>query len=119
MFRLLAFLLLVVCLPAAFAETAQPRTGLVLSGGAARGLAHVGVLKALEEQGVRIDAIAGTSMGAVVGGLYAAGYSVAELERLALTSTCPSRWRPTIRKPVGQGVTGCRPTPGWPMACKM
>ena len=85
MFRLLAFLLLVVCLPAAFAETAQPRTGLVLSGGAARGLAHVGVLKALEEQGVRIDAIAGTSMGAVVGGLYAAGYSVAELERLALT----------------------------------
>lgn len=68
MFRLLAFLLLVVCLPAAFAETAQPRTGLVLSGGAARGLAHVGVLKALEEQGVRIDAIAGTSMGAVVVG---------------------------------------------------
>lgn len=31
----------------------------------------------------------------------------------------PSRWRPTIRKPVGQGVTGYRPTPGWPMACKM
>lgn len=62
----------------------RERVGLVLSGGAARGLAHIGVLKALEEQGITIDAIAGTSMGAVVGGLYAAGYSVAELEQLAL-----------------------------------
>ncbi len=77
-------LLLIMLLPSVgFADT-QPRTGLVLSGGAARGLAHVGVLKALEEQGVQIDAIAGTSMGAVIGGLYAAGYSVAELEKLAL-----------------------------------
>jgi NTE family protein len=85
MFRLFSALLLLVALPLAAAEPAQPKVGLVLSGGAARGLAHVGVLKALEEQGVRVDAIAGTSMGAVVGGLYAAGYSVAELERLALT----------------------------------
>lgn len=85
MFRLLSALLLLVALPLAAAEPVQPKVGLVLSGGAARGLAHVGVLKALEEQGVRVDAIAGTSMGAVVGGLYAAGYSVAELERLALT----------------------------------
>ncbi len=77
-------LLLIMLLPSVgFADT-QPRTGLVLSGGAARGLAHIGVLKALEEQGVQIDAIAGTSMGAVIGGLYAAGYSVAELEKLAL-----------------------------------
>lgn len=65
-------------------EIERERVGLVLSGGAARGLAHIGVLKALEEQGIAIDAIAGTSMGAVVGGLYAAGYSVAELERLAI-----------------------------------
>lgn len=65
------------------AEGERERVGLVLSGGAARGLAHIGVLKALEEQGVAIDAIAGTSMGAVVGGLYAAGYSIAELEQLA------------------------------------
>lgn len=65
------------------AEVERERVGLVLSGGAARGLAHIGVLKALEEQGVAIDAIAGTSMGAVVGGLYAAGYSIAELEKLA------------------------------------
>ncbi|ANY88601.1 MULTISPECIES: patatin-like phospholipase family protein [Pseudomonas] len=66
-------------------EAARPKVGLVLSGGAARGLAHIGVLKALEEQGVRIDAIAGTSMGAVIGGLYASGYSVEELEKLATT----------------------------------
>lgn len=79
----LLFLLILLFPQAGFAET-QPRTGLVLSGGAARGLAHIGVLKALEEQGVRIDAIAGTSMGAVIGGLYAAGYSVDELEKLAL-----------------------------------
>ncbi|MFB4369393.1 MULTISPECIES: patatin-like phospholipase family protein [unclassified Pseudomonas] len=82
--RLLVLLLLLTPL-LAIAQDAQPRVGLVLSGGAARGLAHIGVIKALEEQGVRIDAIAGTSMGAVIGGLYASGYSVAELEQVALT----------------------------------
>lgn len=65
-------------------EAVRPKVGLVLSGGAARGLAHIGVLKALEEQGIKIDAIAGTSMGAVVGGLYASGYKIDELEKLAL-----------------------------------
>lgn len=65
-------------------EPPKPRIGLVLSGGAARGLAHIGVLKALEEQGIKIDAIAGTSMGAVIGGLYASGYKIDELEKLAL-----------------------------------
>jgi NTE family protein len=59
----------------------RPRIGLVLSGGGARGAAHVGVLKVLEEMRVPIDAIAGTSMGAVVGGLYASGMSAAEIER--------------------------------------
>ncbi|MGI3130117.1 patatin-like phospholipase family protein [Halopseudomonas pachastrellae] len=64
---------------------AEPlRTGLVLSGGGARGLAHIGVLKQLEEMNIPIHAIAGTSMGAVIGGLYAAGYSADELEALAL-----------------------------------
>ncbi|WP_417778352.1 patatin-like phospholipase family protein [Stutzerimonas xanthomarina] len=82
MSRLLVLLILLVPV-AGYADT-QPRTGLVLSGGAARGLAHIGVLKALEEHSVHIDAIAGTSMGAVIGGLYAAGYSVEELEELAL-----------------------------------
>lgn len=84
MSRLLLILLLLLPL-SGFADVPQPKTGLVLSGGAARGLAHIGVLKALEENGVHIDAVAGTSMGAVIGGLYASGYSVAELEKLALT----------------------------------
>ncbi|MEO6079392.1 MAG: patatin-like phospholipase family protein [Steroidobacteraceae bacterium] len=62
-------------------DPGRPRIGLVLSGGGARGAAHVGVLKALEEMHVPIDAIAGTSMGAVVGGLYASGMSAAQIER--------------------------------------
>ncbi len=81
--RLLLVLLLLLPL-SALATEARPKIGLVLSGGAARGLAHIGVLKALDEQGIQIDAIAGTSMGAVVGGLYASGYTPAELERIAL-----------------------------------
>ncbi|MBI5269688.1 MAG: patatin-like phospholipase family protein [Burkholderiales bacterium] len=59
----------------------RPRIGLVLSGGGARGLAHIGVLKVLERQGVPIDAIAGTSMGAIIGGLYASGMTAGEIER--------------------------------------
>ena len=83
--RLLSCLLLCLCPLMLFAaEAPRPKVGLVLSGGAARGLAHVGVLKALEEQGIHIDAIAGTSMGAVIGGLYASGYKIDELEKLAL-----------------------------------
>jgi NTE family protein len=57
-----------------------PRIGLALGSGSARGLAHIGVLRAIEEAGVRIDAIAGTSMGAFVGAMYAAG-RLRELER--------------------------------------
>lgn len=60
-----------------------PRIGLALSGGGARGLAHVGVIEVLEEAGIPISAIAGTSMGAYVGALYAAGCGPAELESLA------------------------------------
>src|SRR4249919_2508509 len=60
----------------------RPKIGLVLSGGGALGVAHIGVLKALEELRIPIDCIAGTSMGSVVGGLYATGYSPAELEKI-------------------------------------
>ncbi|HET9821375.1 MAG TPA: patatin-like phospholipase family protein [Burkholderiaceae bacterium] len=66
---------------AAQAEPVRPRVGLVLSGGGARGIAHVGVLKVLEKERIPIDAIAGTSMGAIVGGLYASGMSATEIER--------------------------------------
>ena len=55
------------------------KVGLVLSGGGAKGLVHIGVLKVLEEAGMRIDYIGGTSMGAIVGAMYAAGYSAKEL----------------------------------------
>nr|NIP13861.1 hypothetical protein [Pseudomonadales bacterium]NIX07150.1 hypothetical protein [Pseudomonadales bacterium] len=61
---------------------AAPKVVLVLSGGGARAAGHIGVLKALEEFRVPVHGIVGTSMGAVVGGLYAAGHSPAELERL-------------------------------------
>jgi NTE family protein len=85
--HLLAFLLLLLSFTtaAAAAETPQwirPRIGLVLSGGGARGTAHIGVLKVLEELRIPVDVIAGTSMGAIVGGVYAAGSSPAELEAM-------------------------------------
>ena len=57
----------------------RPKVGVVLSGGGAKGAAHIGVLKYIEELGIPIDYIAGTSMGAIVGGLYALGYSPDEM----------------------------------------
>jgi NTE family protein len=59
----------------------RPRVALALSGGGARGIAHIGVLKAFEEHGIPVDAIAGTSMGAVVGSIYATGRTAQELEK--------------------------------------
>lgn len=64
------------------AEGHRPKIGLVLSGGGAKGLAHVGVLKVLEDAGIVPDFITGTSMGSIIGGLYASGYSVAELDSI-------------------------------------
>ncbi|RKD13895.1 patatin [Pelobium manganitolerans] len=78
-------LLLILFLFAANGAYAQ-KVGLVLSGGGAKGLAHIGVLKALEENNIPIDYIAGTSMGGVVGAMYAAGYSPKEIEYIALSS---------------------------------
>jgi NTE family protein len=64
------------------AQQKDLKVGLVLSGGGARGYAHIGALQVLEEAGVRIDYIGGTSMGSIVGGLYAAGYSAGQLEQM-------------------------------------
>jgi len=63
-------------------EQKRPKVGLVLSGGGAKGFAHIGVLKVLEEAGIKIDYIGGTSMGAVVGGLYASGYNASQIDSI-------------------------------------
>jgi len=83
--RIIHALLIIVLLTAASAAPAET-VALALSGGGARGFAHIGVLEVLEEEGLLPDLIVGTSMGAVVGGLYAAGYSPAELKSIALTT---------------------------------
>ena len=74
-------------------KSTHPRVGLALSGGAARGIAHVGVLRALVENDIPIDAIAGASAGALIGGCFAAGVSIERLEEMAATF----RWRHTQR----------------------
>ena len=61
----------------------RPKIGLVLSGGGAKGLAHIGVLKAIDRSGLKIDYIAGTSMGAIVAAMYAAGYSGEQIEEMS------------------------------------
>src|SRR2546421_7646054 len=81
--RALAALLAAASLIAAAADApspARPRIGLVLGGGGARGGAHLGVLEVLEELRVPVDCIAGTSMGALAGGAYAAGVSPADIQ---------------------------------------
>ena len=78
---LLALVLLAAAISAVSTATATPRIGLVLSGGGARGAAHIGVLEVLEEMRIPVHAIAGTSMGAIVGGTYASGVPAAEMGR--------------------------------------
>lgn len=63
-------------------ENSSPKVGLVLSGGGAKGLAHIGVLKVIDSLGVKVDYIAGTSMGAIVGSLYASGYTGKQLDSI-------------------------------------
>ncbi len=67
-------------------DLGRPRIGLVLSGGGARGLAQIGVLKVLEEHRIPVDAIVGNSLGSVIGGMYASGYSTAQIESIAVTT---------------------------------
>ena len=67
-------------------SSTRPKIGLVLSGGGAKGLAHIGVLKVLEEVGIRPDYITGTSMGGILGGLYAIGYNANDLSEIDLNT---------------------------------
>ena len=78
--KFLLLCLLTLFFVSSFAE--RKKVGLVLGGGGAKGVAHIGVLKVLEEAGVPIDYIAGTSMGAIVGGLYAVGYDARQIDSL-------------------------------------
>ena len=77
---LLLWLVGLMLVPSVMAE--RKKVGLVLGGGGAKGVAHIGVLKVLEEAGIPIDYIAGTSMGAIVGGLYSVGYTAAEIDSM-------------------------------------
>src|SRR5678815_4359185 len=82
-------LLFVVSFVSAFSQSApsapRPKLGLVLEGGGALGLAHIGVIQWLEEHRIPVNYVAGTSMGGLVGGIYATGYSAAEVKELVKT----------------------------------
>ena len=86
MYRILLLSLLFFTFLSSFSQNEKPseevKVGLVLSGGGAKGFAHIGALKVIEETGVQIDYIGGTSMGAIIGALYAAGYSANELDSI-------------------------------------
>ncbi|APX99102.1 patatin-like phospholipase family protein [Lacinutrix venerupis] len=82
---IIAILLLTIANTNLFAQEKtekEPKVGLVLSGGGAKGLAHIGALKVIDSLGLRVDYIAGTSMGAIVGALYASGYSGNQLDSI-------------------------------------
>jgi NTE family protein len=84
MLRLPLLLICVLAVAPAEAQTCRPgRTALVLSGGGAKGLAHIGVLRVLDSLGIRPDLVVGSSMGAIIGGMYASGYSGREIDSLA------------------------------------
>ncbi|MFA5296826.1 MAG: patatin-like phospholipase family protein [Lutibacter sp.] len=108
---LLAFILsITISFSQEVTEKKDIKVGLVLSGGGAKGLAHVAVLKVLEEAGVRIDYIGGTSMGAIIGGLYASGYSANQLDSILktldftkiLTDNLPRKSKPFYEKENGE-----------------
>lgn len=84
--RIVTFTVLVLLGVVAVAQPLQrPKVAVVLSGGGAKGFAHIGVLKVLEQEGIPIDIIVGTSMGSIVGGLYSIGYTADEIGNMSLT----------------------------------
>lgn len=89
MMRYICFFLLLVLLSCSDSYGQRKKVGVVLSGGGAKGVAHIGVLKVLEEAGIPIDYISGTSMGAIVGGLYAVGYNAKALDSLVREQNWP------------------------------
>jgi len=93
-----------------FAQQKQPKVGLVLSGGGAKGFAHIATLKEIDKAGIQLDYIGGTSMGAIIGGLYAAGYSALEIEEIVkktnfislLRDELPRKASPFFEKEYGE-----------------
>ncbi|NMH26891.1 patatin-like phospholipase family protein [Flavobacterium silvaticum] len=83
--KLGALTLLLLVASVTYAQKQRPKIAITLSGGGAKGMAHVGVLKAIDSAGLKVDYVTGTSMGAVVGGLYAAGYSANEILDISKT----------------------------------
>src|SRR3954463_4923597 len=77
-----SFLLFFAAWQNSVAQSVRPRIGLTLSGGGAKGLAHIGILKAIDSAGRKVDYITGTSMGSILGALYAIGYSADSIERI-------------------------------------
>ncbi len=105
------FLIILIIIPTLlFSQEKQPKVGLVLSGGGAKGFAHIGVLQELEKAGVQIDYIGGTSMGAIIGGLYASGYTANQIEEIIqktafktlLQDEVPRREKPFFEKAYGE-----------------
>ena len=81
--KLIVLLLaLVVALPQAHGQKRRKRVAVVLSGGGAKGMAHIGVLKVIEKAGIPVDIVTGTSMGSIVGGLYSIGYTSQQLDSM-------------------------------------
>lgn len=103
-------LLFLLLISSSIVAQEQPKIGLVLSGGGAKGFAHIGVLKEIEKAGVQIDYIGGTSMGSIVGGLYAAGYSANQIDQIVrktdfvslLQDEIPRREKPFFTKEHGE-----------------
>lgn len=98
----------------------RPRIGLVLGGGGARGAAHVGVLKVIEEMRIPVDYVAGTSMGSIVGGLYASGLNAEQIEREILAmdwgdlfQDYPSRAERSFRRKRDDDIYAIKAKPGY------
>ncbi|HLK31095.1 MAG TPA: patatin-like phospholipase family protein [Puia sp.] len=85
LFYLLLIILPAVCCAQDSASHKRPKIGVTLSGGGAKGLAHIGILKAIDSAGLKVDYVTGTSMGSIIGVLYAVGYSGDSIEKLART----------------------------------
>ena len=71
------------------ARKERPKVGVVLSGGGAKGSAHIGALKVIEEMGIPVDFVTGTSMGSIIGGLYSLGYTPDEMDSIIRTVSVP------------------------------